>query len=122
MRQWDLDPSIPEENPLVTSTGFFVGWREEIAGISFSHEVAFRTGSEVAKEDVSRILWRILCHILIGQIPDSGLKETSESLVQIRQFYQERLGNDLRLLPVSNPIKAKWGRSFERPEFPISEE
>jgi hypothetical protein len=122
MRQWDLDLSIPEEDPLVTSTGFSVGWREEIAGIRFLHEVAFRTGAEVGREDVSRIVWRILCHILIGQIPDSGLRETGESLLRIRHFYQERLGSDLPLLAANSQIKAKWGRSYERPDFHVSEE
>jgi hypothetical protein len=64
---------------------------------------------------------RILCHFLIGQIPE-GLKETGETLLQIGQFYRERSKNDIPLLGANTEIKTRRGRSYERPEFHVPDE
>jgi hypothetical protein len=122
MTPWYQDPLIPEEIFQGTSASVSVGWDEEVSGIRLSHEVAFSTLAEAKFEDISILLLRLYCHILIGRIPDSGLKETGETLLQIQEFYQERLASDYSLLAEKSQFKGKWGRSYERPEFYASEE
>ena len=122
MTPWVRDLSIPEDAPFETSADISVGWNEDISGIRFSHEVAFRRPTESGNEYALRIVLRILCHFLVDRIPDNGLKETGETLLEIGQFYRERSKDDMPLLAEKTEINARRGRSYERPEFPIPEE
>jgi hypothetical protein len=64
---------------------------------------------------------RILCHLLLSQIPDRGLSEALESLYEMWQFYRT---TPAQIPAPSKPpsLPAKLGKTYVRPEFHVSED
>lgn len=63
---------------------------------------------------------RALCHLLLERIPDEGLTETLEFLVELWRFHRTPV-------PPSNPtpverIPVKLARTYVRPVFPATED
>ena len=64
---------------------------------------------------------RVICHLLLSQIPDQGLTEALESLFEMRRFYRFRPAQlPAQAEPASIP--AALGSSYGRPEFHVSED
>ncbi len=66
------------------------------------------------------LLQRLLCHALLHLLPDEGLPEAMQSLVDMNEFY--RLP---RFVPPPLPQKSipvRIGPGYVRPVFPVTEE
>jgi hypothetical protein len=64
---------------------------------------------------------RIACYWLLNQIPEKGLSEALETLLDIQRFYQ---ATPLQIPVVAKPpsIPVHVGKTYIRPEFHISED
>lgn len=68
------------------------------------------------------MLLRVLCHVLVGQLPDRGLPDVYESLGEFRDFYLPAV-ETIRRLPDPEPeVTLRLGPSEVRPEFVIDDE
>lgn len=67
-------------------------------------------------------MYRLYCHVLLQQIPAEGLKETAESLDEMRDFYAAAPVNQNAIAPESKTVEARLGQVFVRPVFPITDE
>jgi hypothetical protein len=64
---------------------------------------------------------RILCHLLLSQIPERGLSEALESLFEMWRFYREPVPEMIEP-PRRESILAKLGATYDRPPFHIAED
>ncbi|MCK4658421.1 MAG: hypothetical protein KAV82_02775 [Phycisphaerae bacterium] len=67
------------------------------------------------------VIRRVLCHLLVDQVPDQGLTELCESLDEFREFYRLP-AEQVQRLPAQKSISATLETRRERPEFHIDEE
>jgi hypothetical protein len=64
---------------------------------------------------------RIVCHVLLTQIPDEGMTEALETLGQMWEFYRTRVRQRPPLpAPTSKP--ALRGRAYTREPFHVTED
>lgn len=67
-----------------------------------------------------RELWeamtRMVCHVLVDEIPGRGLGELCESLGHMYEFYREH-PQQQPALPSVRRLAATVGRRMERPDF-----
>lgn len=68
---------------------------------------------------IRKILLRLACHILVARIPSQGLSELYETLTDIHEFYLPQLEQESLLLSQPQQVKAEYGTSSIRPEFPV---
>ncbi len=86
------------------------------------HRVSFHYQATSGEPDVPEPLRaRLACHFLLSQLPDEGLSEALESLVQMWQFYRTPVVSP-PALPIPAPIPAKFTETYIRPVFPVTEE
>ena len=86
----------------------------------FSFNVMMTTGE--AESPLSRVI-RYMCHRVIDRIPEQGLYELSESLARMFRFYSEHPQiTPLALTPPARKVSAKRGKTFQRPDFPVTSE
>lgn len=99
-----------------------LNWCGTTAAGDFQHTMVVRTSACPPQDDWS-VLMRALCHYLLTKIPDDGLPEICRSIVDTYEYYTQppRLlkGYEVHKLQA---VKAKAGRTYERPSFPIAEE
>jgi hypothetical protein len=73
-----------------------------------------------------RQLWsavaRVVCHVLVDEIPERGLSELYESLNGLYQFCLEQPEPQRAALPLVRQIQATVGRAMERPGFQLESE
>jgi hypothetical protein len=71
--------------------------------------------------DAEHFKRRLICYLLLSEIPEKGLTEALESLLEIRHFYQE---TPLQIpdMPKLPSIPVQVGKTYVRPEFHISED
>lgn len=62
---------------------------------------------------------RVICHLLLSQIPEQGMAEALESLFEMRQFYRTP---PAQVYAQTEPasIPARQGTEYVRPEFQVS--
>lgn len=69
------------------------------------------------------IFLRAFCYYLLTKLPDEALPEICRSLVDVYEYYFQfptaLKGYEAQK---SQPVKAKAGRTYERPSFQISED
>jgi hypothetical protein len=125
MKRWDLDllsdptigdPSDPSARRVLLRFG------TEHEGVRFVHEL------HVHPDDPWRertLAWptqaRFVCHVLVDQIPERGLRELCESMSTIFDFYANRQAT-LPLLPTHTTQQGESGKDYTRPEFYFEEE
>lgn len=86
------------------------------------HLVSFHHQATSGEPDVPEPLKaRIVCQFLLSQLPDEGLAEALESLVQMWRFYQAPVVPP-PALPAPARIPARLGEAYVRPVFPVTEE
>jgi hypothetical protein len=64
---------------------------------------------------------RILCHLLVSQIPDRGLHEALESLFEMWRFYRQPVPTMIEA-PRPQSIPVKLGATYDRPLFHVTED
>jgi hypothetical protein len=78
-----------------------------------------RTTTGLPQYDRSVFL-RAMCHYLLTKLPDDGLPDVCRSLVEAYEYYLQP--PKILRMPEHQAVKAKPGRIYERPPFPIAEE
>ena len=70
---------------------------------------------------VEVLLLRGRCHLLLNSVPDEGLAEVHETLKEIREFYASRHVTE-SAFPTEQTTTVRITGSYDRPEFPVSED
>lgn len=92
------------------------------SGVRLVHEIRFHPDETVGGvQGPCYAFARILCHLLVNQIPDRGIPELCESVLGMYHFYSTQ-GEQPPLLPLTETITARRGRTYERPEFHLDVE
>lgn len=99
----------------------FLRWDAGVAGMRQTHMMRFDHTTSRSPQTQAEILTRVLCHILVDRIPDLGLNEMSEALVQIYDFYSMPPSPQPRLT-TGQVFQATLARSEVRPVPPLEEE
>ena len=70
-----------------------------------------------------RDLERLICHRVLELIPNEGLEELQETLVQLLDFYSRREGSqETKLLPSITTEPVSVGEKYQRLPFYVTEE
>lgn len=86
------------------------------------HLVSFHCLGTSGELDVPEPLKaRVACHLLLSQLPDEGMQEALESLVQMWQFHR-RPGVRTQALPRPATRVVRLGPSYTRPGFQMTED
>lgn len=114
--QWDLERLSQGANEIELQ------WSGETSTGDFQHTMVVRTTACPPQYDRA-VFVRALCHYLLTKLPDEGLPDVCRSLVDAYEYYFQ-FPKALKTYEVQRfqPVKAKAGRTYERPAFPISEE
>jgi hypothetical protein len=100
-----------------------VSWENPIPGVGIRHVLSFHP-QETAGEpvNITAASLRLLCHLLLDQIPDEGLVEVQHSLVDQAKFYNLPRGTTKSLPAPSVAVPATIVDRYERPDFHFTEE
>ena len=114
MLPWGPNPSRSDpyglETPEVT-----VGWWEGVPGGTISHTMSVNYITPA-------VLARLLCHAVMGRLPDAGIPELAEALIQMMDYYSYDYQPERKLLPGRKTVPVREGRSFIRPLGQLAEE
>lgn len=114
----DVDDDLTEPRQ------FWVRWRHHRGSVNLIHNLLWQadaTGACEADLEVMQLRW--LCNVILGAVPDRALEETLESLARIYEFYSLPAAPSTPLLQEPpRRVRAKIGRSVERPAFRLPEE
>lgn len=97
--------------------------QRDVPGARIDHHISFHCQGTSGVIDLPpSLVARIVCHVLLEHLPERGLSEALESLVQMIEFY-----NSLEQTPalpppaaVSKPVKIVG--KYTRPEFHVMED
>jgi hypothetical protein len=93
---------------------------EEAGATNFRVSIHF-SGTTNELEVPAAMGTRILCHLLVSQIPERGLAEALESLFEMWRFYREPVPKLIEP-PRPQSLPAKLGATYDRPPFHITED
>jgi hypothetical protein len=94
-------------------------WCGETSTAEFRHAMVVRTTTSLPQYDRSVVL-RALCHYLLTKLPEDGLPDVCRSIVEAYEYYLQP--PRILRMPEHQAVKAKSGRTYQRPSFPIAEE
>ena len=93
-----------------------LGWTQQGIGTHVSLTADFKEQIP-GRDEWARLFW----HYVLDQVPDEGLEEVGETLVQICEFYFER-SQEQKLLETDTIEEASFGKSYDRDPFYITGE
>jgi hypothetical protein len=95
---------------------------QPVQGGQIEHVIRFPVLATCGVIDIpDAVKARIVCHVLLTQIPDEGMTEALESLGQMWEFYRTPVRQPPPLpAPTSKP--AVRGRSYTREPFRVTED
>lgn len=96
-------------------------WGRHVGGTQVVHGVRFPQTFENLI-DIQPALLRVLCYLLVDQIPDRGLPDVCESLHEFQEFYLSPVETVQRLPEPEPELKLQLGPSQIRPEFGLDDE
>ena len=119
MASLDLMPST--DRPAFSSGGASeTGFRRRCAPVPLSETSGAESRWQLIPSPVEEAA-RILCHLLVSQIPDRGLHEALESLFEMWRFYRQPVPTMIEA-PRLQSIPAKLGATYDRPLFHVTED
>lgn len=66
------------------------------------------------------IVGRMVCHVIVDQMPDDGILEALRTLENMKVYYLEMAAGEPRLSsPIKHSLKAKIGKRNDRPVISI---
>lgn len=97
-------------------------WTQAVPGAHFAHGVFFPTTPEVPAIP-GPVLLRVLCHIIVNNMPDRGLPELLRCASEAYEFHTEQEAPGAAMLPSSTQtVNAEVRATYERPSFHAVEE
>jgi len=69
------------------TTTYSISWNQCASEYPFAHNITFVTDSKTPEVSKGQIL-RVLCHVLVDQIPPSGLVNVCEDIADSVKFFQ----------------------------------
>jgi hypothetical protein len=117
MTQWDLDPLNQDPNEVQ------IQWFSEAPKAEFEHTITIRTTSGAFPVLDESVLLRAACYYLLTKLPDAELPEICHYIADAYDSYEYSKLLAPRIVK-SQPqvVKAKVGKTYTRPSFPIIEE
>lgn len=98
--------------------------RQYVPGGHFTYEIKYHPHQETADS----VEWpdealrdRLLCHVVVNVLPEQGLTEAKETLLEMFGFYFQKPELTVSANPVRE-VSAKMGQRFERPPFFVAED
>jgi hypothetical protein len=119
MTPWDRGPSdeTDAKPPQIVAC-----WSRETGAGTLDHRVELRLDETAAQSEALVIpLQRMICHVLVDQLPDQGLGELVESLVGMVDFYAVRSTQPSLGAP-ARPARSRVLGHYERPVFQVTED
>ncbi len=111
---------LPEGSyDLQGTTTYSISWNQCASEYPFAHNITFETDSKTPEISKEQIL-RVLCHVLVDQIPASGLVEVCEDIVDSVKFFQAR-ALSAPLLPQATILSGKIKAEEPPPGFLLEE-
>ena len=102
---------------LGAGTHLVLTWNPQVTGSHLSHKIELPyLQTESGRLFPKNVIMRVACHLAMDRIPDQGLAELAETLVEIHEFYSLETSAP-PLLPEHHEHSATLGNVFERPEF-----
>jgi hypothetical protein len=102
--------------------GLSLGWTQSVPGALFRHGVIVPTTGDIPTIPTDVIL-RIVCHILVNNMPDRGLPELFRCAADAYEFHAPEEWSYMNLLPGgTETVAAKVRAAYERPSFEVVEE
>jgi hypothetical protein len=99
-----------------------VRWSQTVPGACFLHGFFVPTTAEVPTVPPN-VLVRALCHVIVNNVPESGLPELLRSASDVYEFHVEEPWEASRpLLSETKTVDAKVRGQYERPSFQVAEE
>lgn len=95
---------------------------QPLCGGRIEHLISFpalATSGEIDIPDAVKA--RLVCHVLLTQIPDEGITEAVESLSHMWEFYRTRVAQAPQL-PSPPSIPAVYGKAYTREVFQVTED
>lgn len=121
---WDpnqFESGLPVDAPEIENhtSPFRVSWHRRYLGGSLYHGLEIPSQVTAAREaDWKSVLDRCICHLAIDLIPDKGLAEIKQQLIQALEFYSHE---SLPSLPqLTERRTAQVSRRYDR-EVPVLE-
>ena len=122
---WDLvqfkgDPSEETSEIEAPTSSVRLGWRRRYRGGALYHGLEFPSQGTAAQEaDWMSIIDRGICHLAVDLIPDAGLSDLKQQLVEAVEFYSH--GNLPALPQLPRPRAAHVLNRYDR-ELPMIDE
>ncbi|HZQ23409.1 MAG TPA: hypothetical protein VFA89_11480 [Terriglobales bacterium] len=114
--QWNLSlwplSGVPDQTMSVV-------WKQAVPGAEFAHRV---TTTTQAAEYGPSIVLRVLCHVLVNCLPEEGLPELHENLIDLHDFYSKRAIHLLSPAPVQKSVSVNIKRVLTSQPFDVSED
>ena len=85
MKQWDLNLWTDSTSPIATA-----GWNFELQSGRVKHDVSLDFGvTEITTSlEVQReFVYRVLCHVMIDNLPTAALQEAAEDIADLLQIH-----------------------------------
>lgn len=103
-------------------SGISLRWGQTVQGAHFTHGVVVPTTGDIPKIPADVVL-RVICHILINNIPDKGLPELFRCAADVYEFHAPEEWSYAGLLSAGmQTLGAKVRAAYERPSFEAAEE
>ncbi len=97
-------------------------WTQAVPGAHFTHGVFVPTTDQVPAIP-GPVLLRVLCHIIVNNMPDRGLPELFRCACEAYEFHAVEEAPGAAMLPSSaQTVSAKVRAAYERPSFHAVEE
>lgn len=99
-----------------------LSWQSELSDSLIKHHLEIKPISTGKRyENFEYLRMRAFCHVLLDFLPEDGLEEIKESLLEAIKFYQEP---QLILEPfhLNDSFEVAIGEGYERPVFQIAED
>ncbi len=93
-----------------------LGWTQPGTGTYVSLTADFKEQIQ-GRDEWARLFW----HYVLDQVPDEGLEEVGETLVNICEFYVGR-SHEQKLLQTDTVEEASFGKSYDRDPLHITGE
>ena len=90
--------------------------------VLFSHPFTWKAEHPADRQSPQDAVARILCHVLVGEVPDQGIPDLLETIAEVADFYWQRTRLPPQIEEAPQVRPAELGRAYERPEFHASEE
>jgi hypothetical protein len=123
MRPSALSALIEAWNELAFTKGTAISYEHLVPGGRFLHCLELQETQSSVGSDVSKIVERLACQVLVSFLPDEALAELRGNLLELYAYYAS-LSNPAAILaapPAPVSYSAQFGTTVMRPDIELEE-